>query len=643
AEESFLHQWQGAIRLAVTVTQLAIPTLLPTIMSMNLSPFVHYHCPCPDIYFESDAAVDAASTTAPQACLRDATQTLDINSPRTDFSLHPLSRLYFCEDCHQIRCPSCVQDEIVSYYCPNCLFEVPQATVKSEKSRCARNCFQCPICQNTLSVVSSSESAVGTQSTTATAVGPYFLSCSVCRWDSQEIGITFERPNSLAPVDWAQYCPQNALFAYHHRPIVQLQKNEEALPDVKEFEHLKEHFDKFLRGPSPPAHSNLLSVSSVSAFSRMGVNPATQQQQRADEIGKYEPEVKVPNDDVAKTQSLISVKHVNEVTTLSQRVNQLHDQPYHTSKIHPQRINLRIKRSKRCRTCRHILIKPEQKAQATRFKIKLVAMIYIPTISIVKLPKKNWPLQLGIPTQFVLKFTNPLYEEISVTLATPHQETEEQRRRGSRTSSSTDGVSSAKQSLEHKEEPKTCGKPPFLWTKQVTLLSPHFTVGPYDEVWGYDEELSSLSGATTPGSASIRSGTSGFSFKREKHNSLAAGWEAGVYEKRNNFTSILVEVVPEKEGEFKVREWFPILVTYTYRPDDDNKMDTAGDAVDAVDDDASSTHSSVYTDEDGNVSHSHKAGAARHSDDEKSEEGLKSYSFWTVVGLGEVVARDATV
>lgn len=44
---------------------------------------------------------------------------------------------------------------------------------------------------------------------------------------------------------------------------------------------------------------------------------------------------------------------------------------------------------------------------------------YIPNITIVKLPRKTWPLQIGIPTQFVLKFTNPLYEEMHVTLATP--------------------------------------------------------------------------------------------------------------------------------------------------------------------------------------------------------------------------------
>lgn len=51
--------------------------------------------------------------------------------------LYPLSRLYFCEDCHQIRCPSCVQDEIVSYYCPNCLFEVNEPAQKSRSDQVA--------------------------------------------------------------------------------------------------------------------------------------------------------------------------------------------------------------------------------------------------------------------------------------------------------------------------------------------------------------------------------------------------------------------------------------------------------------------------------------------------------------------------
>ena len=68
--------------------------------------------------------------------------------------------------------------------------------MKSEKNRCARNCFQCPICQNTLSVVAAQEP---TQlSASGPAPGPYFLACNVCRWNSQEINMTFEKPTSLA-------------------------------------------------------------------------------------------------------------------------------------------------------------------------------------------------------------------------------------------------------------------------------------------------------------------------------------------------------------------------------------------------------------------------------------------------------------
>ncbi|KAJ1562158.1 hypothetical protein HK405_015257, partial [Cladochytrium tenue] len=149
--------------------------------------------------------------------------------------LHPLYRMYYCDYCHCLRCPSCVQEEIVSFYCPNCLFEVPSASVKAEKNRCARNCFECPICSNTLNVVSvvdpaasSATSAIATASPPATPIlssatmassrlagatpgspqplaaaalpagGIHYLSCGVCRWDSLEIGLKFDRPTGLA-------------------------------------------------------------------------------------------------------------------------------------------------------------------------------------------------------------------------------------------------------------------------------------------------------------------------------------------------------------------------------------------------------------------------------------------------------------
>ena len=55
--------------------------------------------------------------------------------PSAEHAYHDLLTLYFCEECDSVRCPFCVLDEVSSYYCPNCLFEVPAASVRAEKNR----------------------------------------------------------------------------------------------------------------------------------------------------------------------------------------------------------------------------------------------------------------------------------------------------------------------------------------------------------------------------------------------------------------------------------------------------------------------------------------------------------------------------
>ena len=113
----------------------------------------------------------------------------------------------------------------------------------------------------------------------------------------------------------------------------------------------------------------------------------------------------------------------------------------------------------------------------------------IPKITIASLPK----LILNQRTQIVLKFSNPLYEEISVDLAI-------------------------------QEETNECGK--------VTILAPHFNITPYNEVWEYDEQelVASRSRASNSPKADI-----------------------GIYERRGNSTSIILEITPLAEvEEFKV-------------------------------------------------------------------------------------------
>jgi len=60
----------------------------------------------------------------------------------------------------------------------------------------------CPLCRNTLSVVPSDPPDTG-DSLLAVPAGslnepPFFLYCNHCRWDSAEVGITFEKPTGLA-------------------------------------------------------------------------------------------------------------------------------------------------------------------------------------------------------------------------------------------------------------------------------------------------------------------------------------------------------------------------------------------------------------------------------------------------------------
>jgi hypothetical protein len=70
-------------------------------------------------------------------------------------------------------------------------------------NRCARNCFQCPHCHNTLSVVPSDPPERDPGSRLPIIINPvgeppFILYCSFCRWDSEEVGISFEKPTGLA-------------------------------------------------------------------------------------------------------------------------------------------------------------------------------------------------------------------------------------------------------------------------------------------------------------------------------------------------------------------------------------------------------------------------------------------------------------
>lgn len=409
------------------------------------SPHVLYYCSCNQ--YHTNAAL------RPGSSLASPPPGLPAYSPASRYAFHPLESLYFCDECDQIRCNRCVTVDISSYYCPNCLFEVPGASVKAEKNRCARNCFECPCCQHTLSVVASdpdSKSVRGLDPTDPAASQgepPYFLACSVCRWDSKSVGLVFEKPTGLS---------------------LQLQRSEENAADVLEFDRLKDHFDPYLKaqtqaaitsaavGSGSSSRARSLPASTVSAaqasssssaeastrsarataarnaaaaalqssklvqdlphlaHSKHAANSARSAPIEPDELKTYRAlnpwqpvddgrsrssghaaasmgvvakREKHRRDYVARVQLGVNQPFASldaKISSLEQRWSSVSiaDQPVRAAELRPNRVSLKSKLSKRCPACRHIVIKPDIKAASNRFKIKLVALNFLPEIQI---------------------------------------------------------------------------------------------------------------------------------------------------------------------------------------------------------------------------------------------------------------------
>jgi dynactin-4 len=105
-------------------------------------PYTFISCPCADVAGPASSShrvsrdLSGLSISDQQAGDGDEDErTFDPLSKRANYSLYPPEHLLYCEDCHQIKCPRCVTEEVVCWYCPNCLFETPSSMVRSEGNR----------------------------------------------------------------------------------------------------------------------------------------------------------------------------------------------------------------------------------------------------------------------------------------------------------------------------------------------------------------------------------------------------------------------------------------------------------------------------------------------------------------------------
>eukprot|EP01113_Clastostelium_recurvatum_P041447 TRINITY_DN6584_c0_g1_i2.p1 TRINITY_DN6584_c0_g1~~TRINITY_DN6584_c0_g1_i2.p1 ORF type:complete len:427 (-),score=68.75 TRINITY_DN6584_c0_g1_i2:7-1287(-) len=111
----------------------------------------------------------------------------------------PMDELYYCYNCQKLECRFCITEEIDSYYCPNCLDILASAEAQQNFNSC-KKCFVCPHCDAALIYsVKSDENAPPPEGDQPQAE-IYFLSCGFCRWNSLMTDTKSSTASGLAAV-----------------------------------------------------------------------------------------------------------------------------------------------------------------------------------------------------------------------------------------------------------------------------------------------------------------------------------------------------------------------------------------------------------------------------------------------------------
>ncbi|KAG8762972.1 hypothetical protein FRC12_008779, partial [Ceratobasidium sp. 428] len=488
---------------------------------------------------------------------------------------HPLNSLYFCEECDTVRCPRCVSLEVSGYYCPNCLFEVPSASVRGEKNRAhivTIHCLWYPL-------------------TLPNAILAHDYPSSSTLWENHHSSFTVLSAVGILKKSGFPLKNPRALRRF-----------EDSAPETLEFDRLKDHFEPLIRAAGSgaathvtSARHNPITAAASHALAREVHGVARHQLAKGTgRTGKSKPRGDPWDNYVAHGPSsggdtgggsvggfddvewMRNLEHIEEVAPVEARWDASWSVSLRSSSLAPLRIPLHSKMSVRCTTCRHILIKPEQKSQSVRYKIKLMASNYLPALEASLTSTAGAPTRLvqGRSFPFSVTITNPLYDSIQVRF----------------------------QPYNPATYPNT-NRPCFHVTLPQGLLS----VAAFAEAWEYDEDeddadqdqmvLDALEGGAGLADA-VKIGGDGKSMPTSA--SRGKSGTIGVLERRANMIRIGGEVAVSRDGTGDVK--FAMLVTYQYR------------AEEPAEDHAQASRSAPSQ--------------------------LKSFSFLTMVNLGSIAAKE---
>lgn len=509
------------------------------------------------------------------------------------FSRHPLESLYFCEHCHTHRCTRCVETEVVCRYCPQCLFEVTASSARSEGNRCVRSCFRCPKCTCGLMVVCAT--GLGQEETN------YMLKCPHCEWNSQqEVGLTFPKSSSLVSK------VQNSATRNKSQIDARFQAMREFYFErsLEEGMSLAASARRSLDGSGGDGETVVGGLKATSSTFAEILERRIRDKSRKDpgsEIYSDIIEVDEGADQSNAFLQALSSGLIRPSTNGAEIQRDLIDK----SQGFPLPQPLRSKRTKRCRACHHMLVKPESKPSSTKFKIKLMALNYLPSLRLspyTNKPGTAYPASLMARKAhtLLLTVTNPMQVSMKVVLSALPQDAA---------------------TFPHK----------------VTIVTPSVELGAASELW---DEASLVGGVPSvfikrESSVTKRVAVEGHRRGAGAGVGGAAGAETGasggggIHQRGRNWCTVLVEVVPSPQC--KVLE-VPLFVSFSFNVPKEEEEEEAEPKPPGQDEKASEDKEGIK----GEVENKDKA--SEETAEKPVKEETVSIGFWAVLGVANIAS-----
>lgn len=300
-------------------------------------------------------------------------------------SFIPLPKLFFCRHCLELRCGSCCMIEVDSYFCGNCLENIPSTEAKHKKYKCS-NCFDCPSCQHTLSARATTVNRREDEPSTPDGEAPatpaekpappkkmYYLACLACRWTSRDPGIPDQ---TVATGAWPELeIPHDIRFqkVLEYSQSIVLQRKQEKQ-------------DGWKRGRGAGKSSKFPSLTDRSGLTVSSIRRQINWHEKAPAKVKVEeiPKSQATDEIPALPEDFFTKEvHFKHLSTIEQRLNQIAIQPENVGQLYPQHKSLSIKKSLRCRQCQHNVMKPELNPNSIKYRIQLFAVFHVPEIRLM--------------------------------------------------------------------------------------------------------------------------------------------------------------------------------------------------------------------------------------------------------------------